>query len=418
MREIDAKSLRLGGRMRILRKDTANLPANRFDVDSDVDNIVQNYEEVAYINERIGINAAINTLTVGSLDGSTYEQCRQYNRIMSNVVGLLNGYQTMLTSGSHLYSSSTNNDMKAREVSGDLEHETIMYTGFLQYNDLISLANGLRITLQLESDSQVIYGLNASNYTYRLYDVYLCGDYKNFSAPNTDLVNEDYISYTSFNSVINTNNTHGNLMLNMSSVSNVHQSFLPNNWNNNFSYDAFSLCKPMNLNQNDVYEPKNGIQTVVFNKDSMRYPYTYDIDERLIKDNFQTVRSKHYISSIVPYFNNAPLLSPYTEQVKYMVTPRTDPLNTPNQADGGMMMKWEKVNKKFQKSTEPESSRFIYGYGVTYDSTNTGITANFKNSTLNFSYLTDLDNTSTQIYTTVTAKTMLQNVNGRVFAIN
>lgn len=424
MRNIKANSLRFGVRQRIMRKDTKQTPANRFDVPSinNTDSFGKS-EEVVYINERIGVNSVINTLTIGSLDGSTYEQCRQYNRIFSNVVSLLNGYQTMLTLGSHLYTSSTNNDMISRLVSSECESETQLYTGFLKSFDLIDLSKGLRITIQLESDSQVLFGASASNYTYQLYDVYLCGDYVNFSAP-VEASNDDYSSYTSFNSVINTSSTHGNLMLNMSQVANLHQSFLPNSWNNNYSFDAFSLCKPMNTDNNGKWDPKNGIQIVTFNKNSVRYPYTYDVNEKLIYDNFQTVRSKHYISSIVSYFDNAPLLSPFTEQVKYMVTERSDALETPNQADGGMLYKWKKEVDNttnlalFKKSDVPEGSRYIYGYGVNYDSTNSGITSNFQNSTFNFNYTTDLNNTSTQIYTTVTSKTMLMNQNGRVMAVN
>lgn len=429
-RHLKSNSLRLSGRCRVLNANNdGSLPANRFDAGTgEASGTIADYEQVCYFNERIGVNSVINNMIITTLDGSVLETVKDYNRTVANIVPAKNSYEDLCSYMGTLLTASPNNDMAGREVSGEVEHALPFMNGMFVSNDLISLERGIAIKIDLAPDAKVLFGASASDFVYELYDLNIFGDYVEFDTP-VKLRSQDYASYKTFSNVIQSSNTHNNVPLNLSEVSNIFQSYIPADWTNNSAYDSFSLCKTMNRGDNNApYENAgNGLKLITFNRGNVRYPNRYEIDERIVNGkneenkNFQAVRSRHYLNSISPYYNNEHIMiSPETEQIEYMVTPRTDPLKTPQAADGGLLKRWKKSDSGvWERNGVTESSKFIYGYGVNLDALSVRSYSNYANSTFNYSLTTDLDNTSTQVYTFATSLTALDtNSSGMIISVS
>jgi hypothetical protein len=425
-RTIKSNSLRLVGKKRItMQNGNVNLPANRVDVISnDINDVIEDHETIVYINERIGTNSFLANVSVGTTDGGLYEQCRYYNRVMANTMPMHNSYQDLCSAGGFVYTCFPNNDHMNRQCSSDIEFSLQLTCGYLQTGEQITLDRGLTIKIDLAPDAQVLLGASASEFYYELYDLALVGDYLNLSAPMKSN-GARYVSYQSFSNVINSNNTHQNVPMALSQVSTIFQSYIPSSWTNNPAYDAFSLCKMMNEStdaEDHGYSVKNGIAIITFNKGNIRYPLTYEVDERIMnaQSAFQTVRSREFLNAVQPYFSNQnTLIAPETEVVPGMVSPRTNWLKTPQYADGGLLQRWTKENGEFKRNGNIESSKYIYGFGAKQDRLNVGADANYANSTFNYSLQSDLDNTSTQVYVFAVGTTVVQaSASGQVMSMN
>ncbi len=423
-RLIKSNTLRLCGKLRIMNKQGSNqLPANKFDVTSgEVSADIQNYEQICYIDPRIGVSSCIDMVSTGDLAGSLFDQCRNYNRIVSNTIPSHNSYEDMCSYGGMLISAQPNNDCMARQCGSEIEFCLPLMTGYLQSNDFLSMERGLSISIGLAPDSMALYGTSASGFVYQISGLNLIGDYLQLSEP-VKMGQQDYASYHTFNNVINASSTHNNINMNLSAVANIFQSFIPSSWTNNYGYDSFSLCKIMNSDGDGDYTLGDGLQIVTHNRGSMRYPNAYEVDERAAnKDgSFQAIRSRLYLNAIAPYYNNKHvLISPTTENLTNMVDARTNDLKTPQAPDGGMQKSWKKnADGTFTRDGVSERSAFIYGTGINLDALAVRSYANYASATFNYSLASDLDNTSTQVYTFATGLTDLeQNKVGQIVAVN
>lgn len=418
-----SSSMRIVGKLTIKNKDGSEvLPANRFDTVSNTnDNIINGCEKVVYINEKIGCNGFVSNMTIGPMNGGVYEQARYYNRVLANTVPVQSSYQDMCASLQLLMSGYPNNDMISRECGGPIEFALPLTSGYIQSNPMTTLDRGLSIKLDLASDAQFLLGASASDFYYELSDFSLIGDYLMLSG-NLKNTGGQYTAIQSFSNVINSSNTHNNVPMALSAVSTIFQSYIPSAWTNNPYYDAFSLCKMLNKSGNSDYTETDGIDIITFNRGAIRFPLSYEVDERLqnTNDSFQTVRSRQYLDSIESYAGNTDsLICPETEVVPGMVTKRTNDLQTPAYPDGGMQLRWTKNAGEFHRNGPIEASKYIYGYGNKQDRLNSGIYANYQNASFNYSLTSQLDNVSTQVYTFATSVTNVDtSKSGQVMAVN
>lgn len=418
-----SNSIRLVGKISILNKDgSGTMPANRFDVGSNTSgSVINNCEQVVYINERIGPNGVISNLSIGATDGGLYEQCRYYNRILANTIPVQTSYQDMCASVNILLGAYPNNDHISRECGGQMEFACPLTAGYIQANPTTTLDRGLSLKIDLASDAQFLIGPSAGNFYYELSDLALIGDYLQLSG-NLKNAGGQYTSIQTFSNVINSSNTHNNVPMALSAVSTIFQSYIPSAWTNNPNYDAFSLCKMLNKRNDTDYTETQGVDIITFNKGNIRYPLVYEVDERLQNTNnaFQTVRSRQYIDSIETYASNREsLICPESEVIKGMVTPRTDALATPQAPDGGMQKSWVKTEGLFERTGNIEASKYIYGYGNKLDRLNAGIYANYQNSSFNYSLTSQLDNTATQVYVFAVSVTNVETSRGgQIMAVN
>jgi hypothetical protein len=253
MRRITSDSLFVCGRLRIKNKNKSNQPANRFDlVSKNASTDSATFEQVCYIDDRIGCNAVLNSVNVGDLNGSLYENAKNYNRNLSSIIGATNSYKHLCCLSNMSLTACPNNDVQAREVCSDIEFSLPLYNGFFRSNPEVNLLRGLEIKIDLASDNQVLFGKDASNFVYELYDVYLMGDYRIYEKPAKQDAMQ-YVSYHNYSKVLNSGNDHQNINLALSMVNNVYHNFIPDTWSNNYKYSSFSTC-PLLQKDGDDYK--------------------------------------------------------------------------------------------------------------------------------------------------------------------
>ena len=161
----------------LFNKNKNNLPANRFDMDPEQTDGVKAFEEVAYVDDRIGCISLIERVGVYTMDGSLLEEAVNYHRNMSSVIGATNSYKHLCSFSQMNFTSCANNDVMAREVCSELEFSLPFHNGYFRSNPRVDLLDGLIVKIHLTPDAQAVYGLNAANYEYEISNVFMVGDY-------------------------------------------------------------------------------------------------------------------------------------------------------------------------------------------------------------------------------------------------
>ena len=129
-RLINSNSLYLCGKMKVMHKQGKQMPATRFDLNGSATDDVEAYEQAAYIDDRIGVNSFIDSVTVGDLKGSMYEQANNYNRNLSSAIAVTNSYKSLCTYSNMSLTSCANNDVMARECSSEIEFAIPISCGY------------------------------------------------------------------------------------------------------------------------------------------------------------------------------------------------------------------------------------------------------------------------------------------------
>lgn len=417
-RLIDSKSLFICGKFRLINESgKKQRPANRFDVNGS-DDTISSFEEVCYIDDRISVNSVLDTISVSSMRGNMAEQASQYNRNLASSIAATTSYKDLCSYQNMTLTSCANNDVIAREVSGDIEFALPLQNGYFVSNKLISLERGLQIKINLAEDSKVIYGVSGSNYKYELEGVFLMGDY---------LILEDelkgldaaYTSLYNFRNVMNSSNDHNNINIQLGAVNTIYHNFVPDSWSNNTSYNSFSTCPLLKSGFSEVAK----INQYTINRGAVRYPNNYSVDESEInkEESFQTLRSRQYLNAIRPFFlNKKSLISPSSEQLNYMVDPRESDLRTPQSTDQGLVKAWKKSKEGvWSRSGSVEKSAHVFGIGVQLDGLFANSSSNYKNASYNYSIESELENETNNVYIFALASTeFVTDRLGNVIAVN
>jgi hypothetical protein len=426
-RVVDPKSLRLCGRFRILDNTEGNkLPANRFDLAGSNNAAQQNYEKVAYVSDRVGPSSCISSVNIANMRGQLYEQVKSYGRMLSSLKGATASYRDYCSVNQNLWGSFANQNCIANALSSDIPFAMPLRCGFLMEPQPISLANGgLKITLQLANDAQVVYGLNANGFVYELSDLFLSGSYLVLDQP-VQPEKGQLIEYHQFYSYLNTLNSgldHQNLNLNLKEVVSVYSNFTPSTWSSSYAYDGFSTPKIMN--QNNVETDLNEIR---FNRGATMYPLTFPINERTANNNgaFESMRSRHFLNAIAGYANlTHSTISPVSEALTNYeseqnwiqnaaaagagATSVQNVLDTNQDVDRGSVNQWVWAQvTAWAKSGDVEKSGRVWGIGFRPDELLNDSTQDYSQASYNYSLDSGHDGvTPNSVYTYVLAKTQV-----------
>ena len=412
LRLLKSGSLFLCGRMRIKNRNKANLPGNRFDLPGSASTDSQSWAEVCYMDDRIGVNAVIDNITVGDLQGSIYEQAKNYNRNLASVIGVTHSYKHMCSFSNMALTSAPNNDVYQREVSSDMEFALSLSNGFFRSNTYVPLDRGIQIKINLASDNMVLFGKDAQNYVYELQNIFLMGDYIEIAKPRkSDKM--QYVSYHNFHNVMNSSNDHQNINLNLSMVNNLYHNFVPATWSNNFQYDSFSTCPLLNKPAGSDYQEAL-IKRYTVNRSAIRFPLNFAVDETVANTNgsYQTIRSREYLNAIFPYhMNKSCALSADSEDRPDMFEARTDWLKTPQSTDQGLVPSWQKVQNQttndyeWQRTGDIEKSANLTGIGSQLDPMHMRAFIDYTRASYNYNIESELDATPTNTFVFGTAIT-------------
>ena len=417
-RVLDTTNMFLCGRLRIRNRNSKkNCPANRFDLNGTASQDSASYEQVAYMSDRIGVHSFIRTLRVSDLHNSTYEEVDGYNRNVSSTIGAVNSYSQMCSVTNMNLSSMANNDVCARTVCGDVEFAIPLESGFFNSNPRVSLARGLEIAINLDSNSQVLFGKDASEgFIYEIHNCFIHGDYLIPQKP----IKEDklsYISYHSFDKAIYSSNDSNNVNMTLAMVNTVYHNFLASDWTNNYGVDAFSTPPPLQYNDGDEDYEEAEINRYNLQRGGLRFPNNYPMDLNDVnkKGAFQALRSRQYLGAIIPYgMHTDCLLSPDSEGRFDMVPERTDFLNTPQTTDQAMVKAWTKnaTSGAWSRTGKYEKGAQIYGIGLLLDPLANRAYVSYQDANYNFQIESTLNNTQNETFIFARAGTVLTSYNG------
>ncbi len=412
---LDTNSLRLNGVLRV-NNSAGALPTNNTTVASATAGIA--------LNERIGVAAALNQITLSSPENNrTLEVIRNYGRFLAATMPVIHSqddYDTNLQIGNPCSASKSFNG--ARQQNNEIEFSIPLRTGLLSSGQRLPLGqNGLRgltIELQLTPDSNALSGYNfydtdaqnnvrtnpvlatgiSNGAFYQLKNLSLSYDLlvpdeegmARLAVPATGQIN--YNSISQIYGVLNSSDQTQSLNLGTSRTLAVHHNFIPTNHINNYNHDGFSTGRLQNTGGATA-----NIRRVTFLRGGTKFPLDYDlfVKEQGTENRPQTELDTKFMDSVKPYQAiTHTLVSPFTNnKISTQVTqePPTsfEPNSSPEDTD---------------TLPDPEP---VFGVGVRLDPlSNVGV--DYKNVPYSVRIVSDLDgNSPNSIYTYVLAQNSL-----------
>ncbi len=412
---LDTNSLRLNGVLRV-NNSAGALPTNNTTVPSATAGIA--------LNERIGVAAALNQITLSSPENNrTLEVIRNYGRFLAATMPVIHSqddYDTNLQIGNPCSASKSFNG--ARQQNNEIEFSIPLRTGLLSSGQRLPLGqNGLRgltIELQLTPDSNALSGYNfydtdaqnnvrtnpvlatgiSNGAFYQLKNLSLSYDLlvpdeegmARLAVPATGQIN--YNSISQIYGVLNSSDQTQSLNLGTSRTLAVHHNFIPTNHINNYNHDGFSTGRLQNTSGATA-----NIRRVTFLRGGTKFPLDYDlfVKEQGTENRPQTELDTKFMDSVKPYQAiTHTLVSPFTNnKISTQVTqePPTsfEPNSSPEDTD---------------TLPDPEP---VFGVGVRLDPlSNVGV--DYKNVPYSVRIVSDLDgNSPNSIYTYVLAQNSL-----------
>ena len=209
------------------------------------------------IDPRTGVNSCIDFLTIQSLEGSTYEQIKNYNRMCASILPLQEGIKSYLNGGVNMtYGAVGKTQQQGRMCDTKINFSLPLLAGFLQGNPIdLQLVRGLRITITLASDlfvcgnnfwkngladggtadSGAFFSLTDVNMSYEL-------EVPDAAGQQAMVANQsgswDYNAYSSFYQVIQSTDMNAVMNVNTSRTIGTIMNYIPSQFLNNYSYNS------------------------------------------------------------------------------------------------------------------------------------------------------------------------------------
>lgn len=190
---------------------------------------------------------------------------------------------------------------------GGMKFATKLMSGFLMggsnSNDQVNLETlgGLSVTLRMSSDSNTLFGSDASDYHYELSELFLNASInevpqkEQMALAQMKEVDMSFLSYTSLYNTINSTNFNVVHRLSLGAVLSCFVNFLPTSYINNFAENGLGQYNPV-------------IEQITFEKDGARFPVDNVIDAELesgIAGSQQLQTYPDCISNYMEAFKNA-----------------------------------------------------------------------------------------------------------------
>ena len=293
---MNGKSLRINGTFTLKQGNgTPSSNASNFLKNTPVSDI--------YIDSRTGVLSCFETLTIGSLRGTTYSSIKNYNRLMSSVLPLNESTRNYLNGIDTHYGCLSKDVSTAKKCDRPFDFSVPLDCGYLQGQPInMWITQGHRITITLAQDSFVIHNNKQRNSNssagkanggayYELSDVTLSFE--------VDLPDEEgqnairsmtkgqmtYNTYSSFYNVIVSNDHNLSLLFNTAKTISVIGNMIPSEWINNYDYDS-SRTQQL-LYEDGTGELQNGVQidSYTYTIGGVRVGYDFEIDSSVSQQN-------------------------------------------------------------------------------------------------------------------------------------
>lgn len=321
------------------------------------------------MNERLGVNAVIDQLTIFSQKSSqVMETINHHNRMMSSYLSVT---QSLDDFAGHTYETSLRfpnfkgqelgviTNTQADQASGKNEFCIPLVCGLFLGKDPIPLSGqwgvgGLRIEIQLAPDSNVLFSAdntatNLLNAHYELSNVRLICE---VDSPEPDQLSQlmsnptntfVYNSITSYYQTINSANANLNFNLALSKVLGAYMNVVPASHINNLTRDGLATL-PFTNSDGSVAV----VEQAVFTRGGERYPLQYNLDttqkETPGNETMDSQLARNYINSVMS-FQRVARSSVTTSNYKYFA-----------------------MTDNYKQAKELKDGGSAYGLGISYDS--------------------------------------------------
>tara|TARA_Y100000361_G_scaffold26094_2_gene21127 strand:- start:2251 stop:3609 length:1359 start_codon:yes stop_codon:yes gene_type:complete len=398
------KSLKLCGKLR-LNRSTSTFAAPAFP---------NNNSNVAggggafdlKLNERVGVNALIDTLTLSSMTGQTLESIRNYGRLAATTTPMKNN-QTQFDGKLQGMNPAcaSRSKISANEVNSEVFFAMPLECGMIEGMDFLPLGkngvDGLQILIQLASDQNAMQSSEgtASDCFFELVDVSLTYDTLVFDEKTTEEMARpasgafEYNSWSHIYSVINASDAQQNFNFGTTKTLSVFTNTLPTTYINNISQDGFATN---NLKKSvaTAYDTDAVLKKITFIKDGIKVPLDFEVD---CADQSTENRPRvEVISELKGAFNRRGGLS-------NLISINTENnLQTKVNLNGGDLM--------FPGGVENPGAEAkpVFAMGINEDNL-TKVGRNFNNSSFGLRIETDLDGASpNSLNTFILSKNTLQ----------
>lgn len=371
-RIMHGKTLRINGTFKVKDSD-GNAPTNSTKFFQ-----TASASDVFYIDGRIGVSSCIDNLSIQNLQGATYSNVKNYNRLCSSLVPLNQSFMNYINGVDDEYAPGKQ-ITQAKRCDKPFDFSIPLLDGFIQGQPVdMDLVEGLIITLSLAPSNFVVQGNKWINSTatsplgayYELSDIVLSVETELPDASTQEALQKNttgamtYRTYSSFYSVIVSNSQNLSYLFNTRNTTALIGNMVPSSWLNNYEY--FSSATPQLLYPSAGGILNNSIQIddFTYQRSGVRLPYDFEISSRDTQkegtaDSVKTMIELNAVRDVWDVYNFE----------KSLKTELSNPLSD---------VKQNKFDRKRYSIVE-EDLENQYNIGVSYDKFSNGI--DFRNET-------------------------------------
>jgi len=293
---MNGKSLRISGQFMLRQGDgSQSSNATEFFEENPTDDIL--------IDGRTGISSVIETLSIQNLQGATYSTIKSYNRMCSSLMPLNESIQSYLNGCDALYGGLSKDVSTAKKCDQAFDFSLPLLDGFLQGNPIdLQLVKGLRIVITLAPSNYVVFnnyfrnqnsqaGFANGGAYYELSNM-ICSfeaEVPPREAQNAMIANQngvfEYNTYTSFYSVLNSNDYGLTLNINTGRTLAVIGNMIPSEWLNNYQFNSSMTMQLLSENANGMLENRVPIRSYTFTRAGIRLPLDFELDTEQTQQN-------------------------------------------------------------------------------------------------------------------------------------
>ncbi len=252
-----------------------------------------------YIDGRIGVSSCIDTLTIQNLQGGTYSNIKNYNRLCASIVPLNQSFNNYINGVDYELAPGKQVSM-AKKCDKPFDFSLPLLDGYLQGNDFIDmqLQGGMILTLTLAPSNFVI----NNNYWYNQTADTPNGAYYEWSnltlSVETEIVSPEqersmlqntkgvmsYSTFSSFYNVVLSNQHNLSFLFNTRDTSAVVGNLIPSSWLNNYQFNSSSTPQLLYEKAAGVLNNNIRMNGFTYQKSGARFPYDLVIESKETQD--------------------------------------------------------------------------------------------------------------------------------------
>ena len=324
-----------------------------------------------------GLGGMIRQINIATADGTQIESIRNYAQMLK-LMAVVHSEGDYNTSVQNKFGVSPYDKVMQSTLNQKQDVSLELVSGVLSMDRFYPLnAQDLQITIELSTDTNVLFGANAVADTpvYRLSNVGMTYDVYRPDVEGQIILEKavegefSYNSLTSIYNIVNSSDATTDISLNDKRVRSVISTLIPTSYINTYSENGMKMTRP----ENTASETR--VEAVEFKKNGVNFPYDESIDVRLesVALRPQTGILKEFISSVIPL----------TEHRSTLMRLR----NATSKLDANETLD---IVGNIDNILKNVASQSIYGVGVNFDSA-TDVGSDFTNSTFSKRFQSGLD---------------------------